>query len=196
MEFKFDVDLSSEKIGFVLLGVIIGAVSLTGFNALSSDGDLASQGLVGFLENQSGQELDVVNTESAGQFYKVEVRDENDQLVTYYTDGEMYASDVRNMAEVKEQLGALESFQSCLQQSNTVMFGNASQRATQAQIQALGGTQIVSPIYQDVSNNQTLAQAVQLGIKQVPAFYRNNSAIQGTQTVEQVEEFTGCQLDT
>lgn len=195
MELEFDINVDRENIGFLTAGIVLGVVFAAVFSFLGSGGDTASQSLVGFLENQSGQDLEVVSTDKAGQFYRVNVRDQSNQLNTYYTDGEMYSANMQNMEEVQNQINALTEFQTCLRESGTVMFGNASQQATQAQIQALGGTQVVAPIYQDISNNQTLAQAAQIGIQQVPAFYQNQSAVQGTQTLEQVEEFTGCTLE-
>lgn len=196
MELELDINVDRKNVGFLAAGIVLGIVFVAVFSFLGSSGGSASQSLVGFLENQSDQDLEVVSTDKAGQFYRVDVRNQDDQLTTYYTDGEMYSANMQNMEEVQSQINALTEFQTCLQESGTVMFGNASQQATQAQIQALGGTQVVAPIYQDISNNQTLAQAAQIGIQQVPAFYRNQSAIQGTQTLEQVEEFTGCQFNS
>jgi len=192
MEIELDLEINRAKITFMIIGMLIGVGLTVGITQLTSNGSDASNRLVNFLENQSGQDLEKVKTESAGKFYKVDVRTTDNQLNTYYTDGEKFTSQMQNIKDLKEQSTALTEFSQCLQNSGTVMFGNSSQRATQVQIQALGGSSVVAPIYQDVSNNQTLRQAVQLGIQQVPTFVNNESGIQGTQSVEQVEQFTGC----
>ena len=194
MELELDLELDKAKIGFLLVGTLLGIGLTFGYTALSASSGGASNQLVNFLENQSGQELEVVNSEPAGQFHKVDIRTGQDQLTTYYTDGEQFTSNMQNMQDLRDRNTALTQFSQCLQDSGTVMFGNSSQRATQAQIQALGGTQVVAPIYQDVTNQQTLQQAVELGVQQIPTFVKNQSAIQGTQSVQQVEQFTGCSL--
>jgi len=191
MEFELDLEVDKTKIGFLLVGTLLGIGLTLGYTNLASNGSNASKQLVDFLENQSSSDLEVVNTESAGKYYKVDVRT-GQQLNTYYTDGQMFTTQMQDIRELQERSTALTQFSQCLENSGTVMFGNSSQRATQAQIQALGGVSVVAPIYRDVSNDQTLRQAVQLGIQQVPAFYQNQSTVQGTQTVEQVEDFTDC----
>jgi len=191
MELELDLEINRKQIGFLLVGTLIGIGLTLGYTQISNNPGTASNQLVSFLENQSGQELEVVNSEPAGQFHKVDIRTQ-DQLTTYYTDGEQFTTNMKNIQQLQERSTALTQFGQCLQDSGTVMFGNSSQRATQAQIQALGGVSVVAPIYRDVSNDQTLRQAVQLGIQQVPAFYQNQSTVQGTQTVEQVEDFTDC----
>jgi hypothetical protein len=192
MELELDLELDRKQIGFLLFGTLLGIGLTLGYTNLSQNSSQASNQLEDFLENQSGQELEVVNSESAGQYHRVDIRTEDDQVTTYYTDGKRFTSQMQSTGDIQERNTALTEFSQCLQDSETVMFGNTTQQATQAQIQALGGTQVVAPIYQDVSNNQTLQQVAQLGITQVPAFYRNQSAIQGTQTLQQVEQFTTC----
>ena len=192
MELELDLELDRRQIGFLTLGIIFGIGLAAGYTALSNNSQQASDQLVSFLENQSGQDLEVVNSEPAGQYHMVDVRTEDDQVTTYYTDGERFTSQMQSVEDVQERNTALTEFSQCLQDSGTVMFGNSTQQATQTQIQSLGGTQVVAPIYQDVSNNQTLQQAAQLGIQQVPAFYQNETAVQGVQTLQQVEQFTGC----
>lgn len=196
MELELDFDLDRKDIGFLTAGLITGIILTVGMSAAISNSGSASQNLVNFLENQSGQNLEVVQTEEAGEFYRVDVKTGDDQLNTYYTNGEMFTANMQNMEQLQNRLTALAGFQQCLTESGTVMFGNASQQPTQAQIQALGGTQIVAPIYRDISNQSVLATAVQNGVQRVPAFYRNQSVIQGVQTLDQVEEFTGCSLHT
>lgn len=195
MELKLDLELDKAKIGFMMLGIILGVGLTLGATKLDTSGDEASDQLVSFLENQSGQELEKISAESAGEFYKVDVRTTGDQLSTYYTDGERFTTAMQNIEDIKQRSTALAQFSQCLQNSGTVMFGNSTQRATQTQIQALGGTQVVAPIYQDVSDQRVLQQAAQLGVQQVPAFVNNESAIQGVQTPQQVQQFTGCSLE-
>ncbi|QGA80230.1 hypothetical protein [Candidatus Nanohalobium constans] len=195
MELELDLELDKAKAGFLTAGILIGIIASFGFANSPIASPDNSQRLVSFLENQSGQDLEALSTENAGQFQKIDVRTEDDQLTTYYTDGEKFTSQMQDIEQLRQQTQRLADFSQCLQDSGTVMFGNTSQRSTQAQIQALGGTQVVAPIYQDVSNNQTIEAVRQIGLQQVPAFYRNQSAIQGTQQLDQVEQFTGCSLE-
>jgi hypothetical protein len=176
-------------IGF---GIGVGVTALA--PSITQQGDKAGQELISFLENQSNQDLELVKTEERSGMYEVQISNEDNQLTTYYVtrDGKLYTSSMRNITNVRENLNQIRNFQSCLEDSGVVMYGNASQRTTQAQIRQLGGIQVVQPIYKDVSNNQTLAEAVQLGIQQVPAFHDGSSSIEGLQTLGDVSNFTGC----
>jgi hypothetical protein len=196
MELELDLEFDKKKAGFMILGLLLGIGITVGYNEIPEDGQQESNQLVDFLENQTGQDLELVNTEEAGTYFKVDVRTTENQLSTYYTNGEMFTANMQSIGSIQRQVAALTEFQGCLANSGTVMFGNGSQQATQSQIQALGGVQAVGPIYKDVRTNNTLAQAAQLGIRRVPAFYKNGSALQGIQTLQQIEEFTGCSYQT
>jgi hypothetical protein len=191
MEIDLRHDLEMLHAGFLIIGVVIGSGAVLG-SQMIENGERASEDLAAFLENQSGQELEVMQTEKIGEFYRVEVRTPQDQLVTYYTDGEMFTQDIQSFQEVRDRNTALADFSRCLSNSGTIMYGNSTQQSTQQQIQTLGGAGVVQPIYRDVSNTTNLRQAVQLGIQQVPAFYRNQSVVQGTRSLQEVESFTGC----
>ena len=151
---EIDLDFDRRQIGFLAAGILLGLIASTAFSALSPGNP--SQDFVSFLENQSGQDLEVVNSQRAGRFYQVDVRTPDDQLTTYYTDGERFTANMQSREQIQTQTASLNNFSQCLQDSQTVMFGNSSQQATQQQIQVLGGVNVVAPIYQDVSNNQTL----------------------------------------
>jgi hypothetical protein len=197
MELNLDLDLEIDKIkaGFLAAGILIGIVGTVAFTGTGSGGQTASQNLVSFLENQSGQELEVMETEKAGTFYRVSIRNPENQVGTYYTssDGNMYTQSMQNVDDIRERSTALAEFSSCLEDSGTTMYGNASQQATQLQIQRMGGAAVVQPIYKDVTNQTVLQEAVQRGVQRVPGFHRNESVIQGVQPLQQVEQFTGCQ---
>ncbi|MFB6158579.1 MAG: hypothetical protein ABEJ95_02850 [Candidatus Nanohalobium sp.] len=195
MKLELDLDPDRKDTGLLITGLLIGIILTAGFSTAVSNSEAASRNLVSFLENQSGQNLEIIKTEEAGKFYQVEVKTADNRLNTYYTNGEIFTANMQNIEQLKKRLTELADFQQCLKRSGTVMFGNTSQQATQKQFQILGGTQIVSPIYRDVSNRSVLTAAVQNGVQRVPAFYRNGSIIQGIQTPEQVEKFTGCKIN-
>jgi len=189
-----------KSLSFLISGLILGSVTVfLSINAGTVTGEEAAQDLVSTLEQSSGQDLEVVNVEESNGLYKVEVKDGNNQLSTYYMtrDGEMVAQDtaMTNFPEFRQQVSAQANFSSCLEEEGVVMFGNQSQRSTAAQIQLLGGPNMVSGIYADVNNEQVLNQAQQLGIQRIPAFATNESAVQGVQTVPQLEEFSGCEYN-
>jgi hypothetical protein len=195
MEMDLDIYFDRIKGAFLVAGIVIGMAGTFAATEAASNGDKASQNLVDFLENQSGQELEILQVEQAGKFYEVDLRDSQDQVVTYYTsqDGEMFTSAMQTREGIEQQNQALVNFQQCLTDSGTVMYGNSTQQATQTQVQRLGGAAVVQPIYRDVANQTVLQEAVQQGVQQVPAFVQNGNAVQGVQTLQQVEQFTGCQ---
>lgn len=195
MEMELDIEFDKVRAAFLLAGIVIGTVGTFAATELISNGDAASQNLVDFLENQSGQDLEVMQVEKAGKFYEVDLRDSQDQVATYYTsqNGEMFTSNMQSQESINQRTQALVDFQQCLQNSETVMYGNSTQQSTQTQIQRLGGAAVVQPIYRDVSNTTNLQQAVQQGVQRVPAFVQNGNTVQGVQTLQQVEQFTGCQ---
>lgn len=195
MEVSLENDFNRLHAGFLVIGILIGSGAAVGFDALKTGGE-ASQELTSFLENQSGQELEVVQTEKAGEFYRVDVRTPDNQLSTYFTDGERFTQNIQDFQQIRDRNTALTDFSRCLSNSGTIMYGNSTQQATQQQIQTLGGAAVVQPIYRDVSNTTNLRQAVQLGVQQVPAFYRNQSVVQGTRSLQEVESFTGCSFQT
>ncbi|PSG98912.1 MAG: hypothetical protein BRC29_02165 [Nanohaloarchaea archaeon SW_7_43_1] len=189
-----------KSFSFLVSGLILGSVVVfLSLNAGTVGSEEAAQDLVSTLEQSSGQDLEVVNVEESNGLYKVEVKDGNNQLSTYYMtrDGEMIAQDtaMTNFPEFRQQVSAQTNFSSCLEDEGVVMFGNRSQRSTATQIQILGGLNMVSGIYADVNNEQILNQAQQIGIQRIPAFATNESAVQGVQTVPQLEEFSGCEYN-
>ncbi|MFQ3275356.1 MAG: hypothetical protein ACI9LV_000856 [Candidatus Nanohaloarchaea archaeon] len=190
-------NIDRKSFAFLLSGLMIGAVVVfLGMNYGEPTGQEAAEELVSTLEQQSGQDLELVSVETRNGLHRIQVSDQNNQLTTYYMspDGQLVAqeSGLTDFNQFKQQVSAQAEFSECLQNRNVVMFGNRTQRATVAQIQTLGGINQVSNIYADVNNEQILQQAVQLGVSQTPAFYYNNSTAEGLQTIPQLEQFTGC----
>lgn len=188
---RFDLNTMS----FLLVGILIGAVAV--FAAMSYDvesGEDVAENLAQVLENQTGQQLDVVNVERDKGMFKVDLRTADNQLSTYYVTngGSSFTQNLINIGNLRSSVEARNSFRNCLVDRNVRLYGNISQQPTQLQIQALGGSQVVGPIYQDVNNNQSLGEAAQVGITQVPAFYYNGSTLEGVNQLQQVEQFTGC----
>jgi len=188
---EFDLEIDKASVALLVSGIFLGSL---GGLYLSGVGSSGGSELVGFLENQTDQELEMVRSEDAGRFTKVDLRTSDDRLVTYYVsvDGERYTRGMNEIDSIRQRRTRVENLAQCLRDSETVMFGNLSQRATRAQIQAVGGIETVQPIYQDVSSNQTLAQAVRLGVEEVPAFYNNGSAIQGLSSIDEIENLAKC----
>jgi bacterioferritin-associated ferredoxin len=158
----------------------------------------ASQKLVSTLEAQSGQQLEVVNTETENGVYKIDISDSEDQLSTYHVtkDGRMVSAGMSDLDQLRQTVAAQQQFAGCLANKSAVLYGNSSQQATAAQIQVLGGANMVSPIYQDVGTEGVLQEATQRGIERVPTLYYNESALPGPNSISQISEFTGCQFGT
>lgn len=187
-----------KSLVFLLTGLLIGSVAVfLGTSYTAADQEGTAQQLVSTLEQSSGQNLELIKTEEENGLYRIQVRDQQDRLSTYYMsrDGQLVAQggSFTNFEQFRQQVSAQSEFSGCLQDRNVVMFGNQSQRGTLAQIQLLGGINQVSNIYADVNNQQILQQATQLGVGATPAFYYNNSTAEGLQTIPQLEQFTGCQ---
>jgi hypothetical protein len=186
-------------IALVGLGVVAGAG--TGFFAASSSpsgGQAVGQTITGALEAQSGQDLEVLQTEKEEGLFKVDVRTENDQVQTYYaspTGGIFFTQDsatrpetVEAVANQRRQLG------DCLRNKQAVLYGNISQRATQAQIQVIGQGNLRG-VYADVNNASVRRAAVQQGVQRTPALVYNGSALTGAETPQRIAEFTGCDFN-
>lgn len=186
-----------REILFLLVGLAIGAAIILGGSELEGKEGDTSRVLVEFLENQSGQDLEVISSEEIGKLYRIDIRNPQDRLVTYYAsqDGNMFSSDFRTQEEVRNRNQAFAEFRGCLNRSGTVIIGNRSQEATLRQIQIMGGSQIAGPIYRDVSNTTVLRQAVQQGVQRTPALLSGGDLVQGVQTLQEVESFTGCQFN-
>lgn len=193
-------DFSRKQVivAFLAAGMLAGAgAAYLGLNADKIPQKQAGQQVVTTLEAQTGQNLELINVESESGLYKVNVRDSNDQVSTFYVtkDGSKIASNVADLGQTRRVALARNSLSQCLQDRNVVMFGNISQRETQAQIQLLGGQRRISGIYADVNNQQVLQQAARAGVRQVPAFFYNGSVRQGVTTPGQLANFTGCSYD-
>lgn len=187
-----------QKAAFLVAGVLIGSTVVFLFlNADTATKQEVGQELVNTLENQSGQNLELVSVNQQNGLYEVNMKNQEDRLITYYTtrDGELFTSSVTSMSDLKTYISARNSFRNCLSDKGVVMYGNVSQRNTVAQIQLLGGQQVAQPIYRDISNQEALEEAVSRGIQRVPAFYYNGTARQGVNTLSQLEQFTGCGMN-
>jgi hypothetical protein len=189
--------INRKSLSFLLAGLALGAILVfLGANYSSINSDQASKDLVSALEQSTGQNLEIVSSTEENGLYKIQIKNQNDQLSTYYItkNGELVAQDssFTDFGQFKNTIEAQAQFSNCMSERDVVMFGNQSQRATAAQIQLLGGPNQVSDIYADVNNEQVLQQAVQLGVSSTPAFLYQNSTAQGVQTIPQLEDFTGC----
>jgi hypothetical protein len=186
-----------SEIGFFIIGLLLGAALLTGYQALNINETNPEGNLISYLENQSNQTYEVLNREKIGALYEIQVTNEEDQLTTFYVskDGNRFTQNLQSIELLRERNQALTDFSNCLSGSNTIMFGNSSQQSTQLQIQRLGGSNTVAPIYRDISNETVLQTATQLGIERIPAFYRNETIVQGVQNLETLEGFTGCEYE-
>ncbi|MFB6213618.1 MAG: hypothetical protein ABEJ07_03600 [Candidatus Nanohaloarchaea archaeon] len=195
-----DLELSNLSrrqalVSFLVAGLLVGAgLTFLGMNLDKVSKQQAGQEVVSTLEAQTGQDLELLNVEKRSGLYVVNVRGQNNQVSTFYVtqDGSTVATSVSSLDQTRRLANARSTLSSCMQQRNVVMFGNISQRETQAQIQLLGGQRYVSGIYADINNQQVLQQAAQIGIQRVPAFYYNGSVRQGVQTPQQLVQFTGC----
>jgi hypothetical protein len=180
---------------FLVAGIAIGASAT--YVSLDAEGvskQEAAQEVVSTLEAQTGQELELINVKAESGLYRVDIKDSNDRLSTFYVtrDGSLVTGSMTDLQETKELATARRQFSNCLQDRNVVMFGNRSQQETQAQFQLLGGESYVSPIYVDVSSQDVLQQARKLGVTMVPAFYYNGSVSEGVMRPSGVANFTGC----
>lgn len=192
-------NFNKKSLTFLFSGLIIGAVAVfLTLNAGNVSGEQAAQDLVSTLEQSSGQDLELINVQESNGLYQVRIQDSNNQLATYYItkDGQMVSQEtgMTNLPEFKQQVSAQVNFSECLEQE-VVMYGNQSQQATAAQIQLLGGPNMVSGFYSDVNNEEVLQQAVDAGITNVPGFVNDESTVQGVQSIQQLEEFSGCEYN-
>lgn len=197
---KFYKGINKNSLVFLVAGILVGSVVV--FLSLNqgtvNQENLADQ-LKDTLEQSTGDNLEIVNTETENGLHKIQLRNQEDQLSTYYVtkNGQLLAeeSGFTNFADFRQRISAQTSFSECLTDNQVIMFGNQSQRSTVTQIQLLGGVNQISDYYADVGNEQVLRQAAQLGVRRTPAFYYNNSTIQGIQSFNQLEEFTSCQYN-
>jgi len=190
-------DVDRRTALFLISGVILGMT--VGFLATQTQQisqQQAAEKLVSTLEAQSGQQLEVVSTSTENGLYRIDISDQNDQLSTYYVtkNGRMTSSGMTDLDQLRLTIAAQQNFTTCLSDKNAVLYGNSSQRATVAQIQALGGANTVSPIYQDVNQEGVLQEAAQNGVQRVPSVYYNGSALPGPSSISQISEFTGCEF--
>ena len=183
---------------FLVVGVLLGSVS--SYLVLESenvDGMAAATQLERTLEAQSGQQLEIVNVKDQNSMYKVDLKDQQNQLTTYYItkNGQLTvrSDSVSNLNQLTLTVVAQQQFTNCLASKNVTLYGNASQRATAVQMQALGGQHLASPIYRDVNSQGILQQAVERGVQNVPSFYYDESVLSGLNNVNQISQFTGCQ---
>lgn len=192
-----DLYLPAVGIFLILIGVFLGSnTSFLDLDSQSISQDQAADNLVSLLETQSGQEYEIVSVQSENDLYKIDISDSENQLSTYYVtrNGEMMTNSMNEFQELESTVEAQRSFSNCLSDRDAVMYGNTSQRSTNLQIQILGGSNMVSPIYKDVNSQQNLQEAVDRGISSVPGLYYNGSVISGVNQISQISEFTGCQF--
>ncbi|MFB6145190.1 MAG: hypothetical protein ABEJ99_01655 [Candidatus Nanohaloarchaea archaeon] len=189
-----------QKTAFLVAGLLIGGtvVFLGTGSHYTVSGQQAVQNLVSILENQTGQDLNLVNVKRSDGMYEVNLKTSNSKLATYYVtaDGEKFTSSLTDISHLKQFISAREDFSQCLVDHNVTIYGNISQRTTQLQIKALGGVRTVQPVYRDVSNKKVLQSAVSIGVRRVPATYYDGEFREGVMQLDKFENFTGCTLST
>lgn len=195
MEIEIRENIDRFSVTLLLIGLLLGGVmGFTATGLQNSGGQQASEQLISFLENRSQSDLQVIDVENAGEFYKVNVKTGGNKLQTYYTNGngKLFTSSMKSTEMIKQRTKALIQFRNCLATSNVTMYGNLSTKETRRQIQALGGTSVVAPIYRDISNRTHLQQALDAGIQRTPAFLKNGEYIQGVKPLTKIEQFSTC----
>lgn len=193
--------LADSPLLLLAIGFVVGAALITAAtNFTESSPDTATQEFISSLEKSSGQELELVSLDEENGLHKAQIKNQDDQLTTYYLTGNgelvIEESGVTGLQQFSQQVDARANFTGCMAEKNVVMYGNASQQETTAQIQLLGGTNMVSDIYVDVNEQQNLREAIQRGIQRIPAFYHDNSTLQGIQSFNNLENFTGCSYNS
>lgn len=181
---------------FLVSGALVGAgATYIGMSLDEKSGEEVSEDLVSALEAQTGQEMELVNYEEENGLYKVNMKSQEDTLVTYHMtkNGKMFTSNMADFERVSSLISSRTDFRDCLEDQEVTLYGNITQQATQAQIQVLGGERVVEDIYEDVNDDRVLEEATSLGLERVPALYYDGSLAQGINSIEEVADFTGCE---
>lgn len=196
-----DLDFSNRNIlivSFLVAGLIIGGTSTYLYMTADEIGEEeAANKIIETVEQQSGESLELVNVETESGLYKIDLRTSENTLSTFHItkDGKMFSNAMQDIDEMNNVLNAQQEFYTCLEENNVVLYGNMEEQATVLQIQLLGGGNGLQDIYRDVSDEENLQEAQSRGVESVPAFYLGGNTLEGVQQIEQVEEFTGCNLD-
>lgn len=196
-----DLDFSNRNIlmvSFLAAGLIIGGTSTYLYMTFDEIGeDEAANKIIETVEQQSGENLELVNAETENGLYKIDLRTSENTLSTFHItkDGKMFSNAMQDIDEMRNVLNAQQEFYTCLEENNVVIYGNMEEQATVLQIQLLGGGNGLQDIYRDVSDEENLQEAQSRGVESVPAFYLGGNTLEGVQQIEQIEEFTGCNLD-
>lgn len=188
-------DIDVLAIGFLLSGLIIGSTGVFLYvNSGNISPDRAGEDLVSTLERQSGQNLELVNVKKENGLYRVQVKDSQDQLSTYYMteNGKMAATQMVDLPQLNAVLDAEKKFTQCMTDKNVKLYGNQSQRATLLQIQVMNQVSDVSTYYSDVNREGVLEEALNNGVESVPAFYMDGEVLSGPAGLQGVQNFTGC----
>ncbi|MFB6245049.1 MAG: hypothetical protein ABEJ03_01750 [Candidatus Nanohaloarchaea archaeon] len=188
----------------ILMGTVVASLGLVlaGAGAGYTFADLSSESVspqhagktvVGALQNSSGSQVSLVDVERRNGLYMVQLSS-NDRLQTLYVtrDGRKYTTALNNLTEFVETASLQASTRRCLNSGNVTMYGNATQRATQLQIQLMGGARNVQGYYRDVSQPGVLQRAARQGVTRVPAFVRSGETLSGVNNITAVRSFAGC----
>lgn len=189
---------SAVGVALIFVGMVIGGgLGFLVMGGSSASPDQVGERVVSLLEQQSGQDYELLNVDKQNGFYRINIQDSNNQVITYYssTDGESITSSVTDLNQLEQTVAARQDFVNCLNDNNVTFYGNITQQATQLQIQALGGANFVSSIYKDVNSPQNLREAAQRGIQRIPSFYVDGEVLSGVNQVSAIESFSGCNLE-
>lgn len=191
--------LENPKVVFmaVLMGgaLIGGGAAYVGMEYTGMSGEAAGEKAASTLERQSGAEFEVVNVQEESGLYEVQLSSNNQLQTVHVTkDGKFLSGQMTDLDQLSETLELQSTVQTCLQENDAVMYGNISQRATQAQIQVLGGAQQVSDYYKDVNNPGNLQEATNRGVTSVPTIYLSqDEQLTNVNNLSQISSFADCQ---
>lgn len=193
--------LDSNRFTYVLmaltlLGFTTTALSATGVISLDVNqvskqraGELVSD----TLGDSAGANFEVVKVEEESGLYAVDLSAQNQLQTVYITkDAELFTTAMNSLSGLRETLELQRTTETCLNNRNATMYGNITQRETQLQIQAMGGTERVDGYYQDVNQQGVLQEAANNGVRAIPAFVVNGEVLQGVNNLTAVREFAGC----
>lgn len=193
--------ISSDRFTYALVVLTLiafttTALSVTGALSVSMNdvskqkaGELISD----TLATSTGSSYEVVNVKEESGLYKVDLNVQNQLQTVYVTkDAELFTTSMNSLSQLRETLETQRKTESCLNDKNTTFYGNITQQETQLQIQVMGGTNRVDGYYKDVNQQGVLQEAVDRGVRAIPAFVVDGEVLQGVNNISEVREFAGC----
>lgn len=194
-------DRDPVRIGLAVLTVLFAAT--TGYLYLQDPTigpDQAGTIVADTLEMETDVSIESVDL-TTPSMYRVLADTRPDQeggISPFYvtSDGQHLVSSPINVTDYRNRFRSRNAFIDCLAGSGLTIYGNVSSTATRYQVQLLGGTTDLSPIYQpfDSQNQTQLAMVQQAGVQVLPFHTLNGTAFaQGVQDIGAFEQQTGCE---